>query len=418
MISIPKGTRDILPEESRKWQLLERRFREVAAKYGYKEVRTPVFEHTELFERGLGDSTDIVNKEMYTFEIAGRSLSLKPEGTAGIVRAFIENKLYAGTMPAKYYYISPCYRYERMQRGRQREFHQLGIEIFGSSEMVADAEVITLGADYLDSLGLKSTKLRINSIGCPACREEHRKELKAFLEPRLGELCETCKNRYERNPMRILDCKNPSCGKITAGAPRMTEYLCEVCRSDFDKLRGYLDVRKIPYEVDPDIVRGLDYYCKTAFEITSNLLGAQSAVLGGGRYDGLMESLGGPQLPGVGFGLGIERLLLLMEEEGITIPEEASSEVFVACLGEEALLKGLEVADRLRSSGFRVAIDEMLRSLKGQLKYADRLGADYVIVIGDDEIARGVATLRDMKNSTQEEMEIAEIFSKLGRREP
>ena len=319
-ISIPKGTKDILPAESYKWQWVEEKFRETCARYGYREFRTPVFEHTELFQRGIGSTTDVVQKEMYTFEIADRSLTLKPEGTAGVVRSFIENKLYAGQLPAKYYYIIPCYRYEKMQKGRQREFHQFGIEQFGSDSMLADTEVIALAWDFLRSCGVEDFVLHINSIGCPECRKEYRKALQDFIRPNLDKLCETSRGRFDTNPMRILDSKDPDDQKYLVGAPRVLDYLCDDCKKAFEDLKAGLDSLGIPYEVDPGIVRGLDYYTKTAFEFVSDKLGAQSTVCGGGRYDHLVEEIGGPATPGVGFGLGIERLLLVIEACGAEIP--------------------------------------------------------------------------------------------------
>lgn len=409
MINIPKGTKDILPSESYKWQFVENKFRETCSKYGFKEIRTPMFEHTELFQRGIGDTTDVVQKEMYTFEIAERSLTLKPEGTAGVGRAFIENKLYADTLPAKYYYITPCFRYEKMQKGRQREFHQFGIETFGSSSMLADAETIAIAMDFLSSLGIDDLELRINSIGCPECRSAYRKALQDFLRPHLDDLCETCKGRFDRNPMRILDCKSPECNKIAEGAPKMLDFLCEDCKKAFEELKTYLSAFGIKYIVDPDIVRGLDYYTKTAFEIKSDKLGAQSTVCGGGRYDNLIEELGGPATCGVGFGLGIERLLLVIEAAGIEIPKEESADVFIACLGVRAKAEGLGIATSLRQKGIKTCVDVMDRGLKAQLKYADRLGAKYSIVIGDEELDKGVVTLRDMINSSQKEVKLKDL---------
>lgn len=401
MISIPKGTKDILPSEVYKWQKAEELFRKTAEKYGFTEIRTPVIEHTELFQRGIGDTTDVVQKEMYTFEIAGRSLSLKPEGTAGVGRSFIENKLYADGLPAKYYYITPCYRYEKMQKGRQREFHQFGIEIFGSDKMLADAEVIALAYDFLKAFGIDDVRLHINSIGCPKCRAEYRKALQDFLRPNYDRLCDTCKSRFERNPMRILDCKSPECKKIAEGAPRMLDHLCDDCRNAFEELKSLLGSLDVPYEVDPGIVRGLDYYTKTAFEFVSDKLGSQSTVCGGGRYDHLIEQLDGPATPGVGFGLGVERLLLIQEACGLSGKAPASGDVLVAPLGESAKLAALSLTKQMRAAGIRVIMDVMERGLKAQFKYADRIGARYVVVIGDEELAKGVVTLRDMNNSSQ-----------------
>ncbi|MBR4142714.1 MAG: histidine--tRNA ligase [Firmicutes bacterium] len=415
IINIPKGTKDILPSESYKWQWLEKRIRDTAAQYGFKEIRTPMFEHTELFARGIGDTTDVVQKEMYTFEIAERSLTLKPEGTAGVVRSYIENKMYADPQPGKYYYIIPCFRYEKMQKGRQRQFHQFGIEIFGAENMMADAEVIALAWNFLTGLGITGLKLHINSIGCPKCRGEYRKALQDFLRPHYDELSETSKGRFEKNPMRILDSKDPDDKKFSEGAPRMIDYLCDECRNAFEELKTDLDALGIPYEVDPNIVRGLDYYTKTAFEFISDDLGAQSTVCGGGRYDHLVEEVGGPYTPGVGFGMGLERLLLILEAKGIEIPKPSDCDVFIATLGDRAKLEGLKLADSLRAKGSRVLTDVMGRGLKAQLKYADRSGAGYTVVIGDDELDKGVVTLRDMINSTQKEIRIDEIDEEIHR---
>ena len=415
IINIPKGTKDILPSESYKWQWLEKRIRDTAAQYGFKEIRTPMFEHTELFARGIGDTTDVVQKEMYTFEIAERSLTLKPEGTAGVVRSYIENKMYADPQPGKYYYIIPCFRYEKMQKGRQRQFHQFGIEIFGTENMMADAEVIALAWNFLTGLGITGLKLHINSIGCPKCRGEYRKALQDFLRPHYDELSETSKGRFEKNPMRILDSKDPDDKKFSEGAPRMIDYLCDECRNAFEDLKTDLDALGIPYEVDPNIVRGLDYYTKTAFEFISDDLGAQSTVCGGGRYDHLVEEVGGPYTPGVGFGMGLERLLLILEAKGIEIPKPSDCDVFIATLGDRARLEGLKLADSLRAKGSRVLTDVMGRGLKAQLKYADRSGAGYTVVIGDDELDKGVVTLRDMINSTQKEIRIDEIDEEIHR---
>ncbi len=413
MISIPKGMKDVLPADSAKWQFVEELFRKTAEKYGFTEIRTPMVEHTELFARGIGDTTDVVQKEMYTFEISERSLTLKPEGTAGVVRSFIENKLYAEGLPAKYYYITPCYRYEKMQKGRQREFHQFGIELFGSPNMLADAEVILLAYDFLKSVGLDDVKLHINSIGCKNCRAEYRKALQDFLRPNLDKLCDTCKGRFDKNPMRILDCKSPECKRIAEGAPRMLDYLDDECRKAFEDLKKLLDIYGVPYEVDPGIVRGLDYYTKTAFEFVSNKLGAQSTVCGGGRYDDLIEELGGPATPGVGFGLGIERLLLIMEACGVLPQKAPGCDILVAGLGEAAKTKALELTKQMRDAGKRVIIDVMDRGLKAQFKYADRIGARYVAVIGDDELAKGVVSLRDMEKSSQTEVPADKVIEVL-----
>ena len=402
--------KDLLPSESNKWQYVEDVFRTLAETYGYKEIRTPMVESTELFARGIGDTTDVVQKEMYSFEKADRSLTLKPEGTAGVVRAFIENKLYAEGLPAKYYYITPCYRYEKMQKGRSREFHQFGIECFGASGMMADAEVIRIAYDVLTTLGIDDVKLKINSIGCPNCRAEYRKALQDFLRPNLDKLCDTCKSRFDRNPMRILDCKSPECQALVKGAPVMLDYLDEDCRNAFEELKSLLDAYGVPYEVDPGIVRGLDYYTKTAFEFVSDKLGSQSTVCGGGRYDKLIEQLGGPDTPGVGFGMGIERLMLILEASGFKFDPDKTSDLLICGLGEKAKIKAIELAEDLRGSGVSVMIDVMDRGLKAQFKYADRLNVPYVAVIGDDELAKGVVSLRDMKRSEQKEVPMDNLF--------
>ncbi|MBR6351915.1 MAG: histidine--tRNA ligase [Firmicutes bacterium] len=413
MISIPKGTKDIIPQESYKWHWVEDKFRRICERYGYKEFRTPIFEHTELFQRGIGSTTDVVQKEMYTFEIADRSLTLKPEGTAGVVRSFIENKLYAGTMPAKYYYITPCYRYEKMQKGRQREFHQFGIEVFGSANMLADAEVISLAYDFLTDCGIDGFKLHINNIGCPKCRAEYRKALQDFIRPNLDRFCETSRGRFDTNPMRILDSKDPEDQKYLVGAPNILDYLCDDCKNSFAEVQAHLNAMEIPFEIDPGIVRGLDYYTKTAFEFVSDKLGAQSTICGGGRYDHLVEEIGGPETPGVGFGLGIERLLITAEACGVEIPQDSDCDVFIAAMGPAAQQHALVLAHKLRGGGVRTMTDPSGRGLKAQLKYADRLGASWCMVIGDDELAKGAVQLRNMKESSQEELPENEAISKI-----
>lgn len=409
LTNAPKGTKDTLPREVYKWHFVEDAFRDMCRRYGFKEIRTPVFEHTELFKRGVGDTTDIVQKEMYTWEQAKRSLTLRPEGTAPVVRAMVENKLYADIQPGKYFYDISCFRYEKPQAGRLRAFHQFGVEVFGTNDMMADAEIIALGADFLDEMGIKDVKLHINSIGCPKCREEYKKVLKEFLAPKYDGLCDTCKDRYERNPIRILDCKSPEDQKAVEGAPRMIDYLCDECRGAFEDLQADLDALGIEYEVDPGIVRGLDYYTKTAFEFISTKLGAQNTVCGGGRYDHLSETLGGPPIPGVGFGLGIERLLITMEESGIEIPEPEGADAFIAFIGDAGKKKGLGLMRQLRKEGLHIEMDDMARNMKGQFKLADRLGSKYTIVIGDDEIANGKAVVKTMATSEQQEVPFEEI---------
>lgn len=412
----PKGTKDILPTDVHKWHFVEDAFKDVCIKYGYKEVRTPVFEHTELFARGVGDTTDIVEKQMYTFNDLGqRSITLKPEGTSGVCRAFLEHKLFANVQPTKFYYNIPCFRYEKPQSGRLREFHQLGIEVFGSYDMLSDAEVIALAEDFLKGLGIKSLELRINSIGCPTCRATYRQVLQDYFRPHLEELCETCKGRFDRNPMRIIDCKNESCKEIAKNAPLMLDHLCDECKNDFEELKNNLDIMGVLYTVDPTIVRGLDYYTKTAFEFVSGELGAQSTVCGGGRYNNLIEQLGGDCVPGVGFAMGFERLLLTLEAENVKIEDTEKSDVLVAMLDKSNACKnyGLTLAKKLRSEGIKVQIDLLARNFKGQFKFADRIGAKYVIVIGEDEIKTDTLTLKNMANSQQISVKACNIIKEL-----
>lgn len=412
----PKGTKDILPTDVHKWHFVEDAFKDVCIKYGYKEVRTPVFEHTELFARGVGDTTDIVEKQMYTFNDLGqRSITLKPEGTSGVCRAFLEHKLFANVQPTKFYYNIPCFRYEKPQSGRLREFHQLGIEVFGSYDMLSDAEVIALAEEFLKGLGIKSLELRINSIGCPTCRATYRQVLQDYFRPHLEELCETCKGRFDRNPMRIIDCKNESCKEIAKNAPLMLDHLCDECKNDFEELKNNLDIMGVLYTVDPTIVRGLDYYTKTAFEFVSGELGAQSTVCGGGRYNNLIEQLGGDSVPGVGFAMGFERLLLTLEAENVEIEDTEKSDVLVAMLDKSNACKnyGLTLAKKLRSEGIKVQIDLLARNFKGQFKFADRIGAKYVIVIGEDEIKTDTLTLKNMANSQQISVKACDLIKEL-----
>ena len=404
-VNAPKGTKDILPGETYKWHYVESTFRRFCLNHGYKEIRTPMFEHTELFQRGVGDTTDIVQKEMYTFEDhAGRSITLKPEGTASAVRSFIENKIFADVQPTKMYYIIPCFRYEKPQSGRLREFHQVGLEVFGTNDMLADSDVISLAKDFLDEMGVGDVELRINSVGCPKCRAKYREALRDFLRPHYDELCDTCKERFDKNPMRILDCKSPEDQAIVKDAPVMLDYLCDECREAFEQLKSDLGSLGIEYTVDPRIVRGLDYYTKTAFEFVSNKIGAQGTVCGGGRYDHLVEEIGGPETPGVGFGLGIERLLLLMEANGKEIPKDPDCDVFIAVMGDKARSKGLGLLHELHRKNIIAEMDLMQRNIKGQLKYSSRINARYTVVIGDDEVERGVVQVKDMEKHEQREI--------------
>ncbi|MDR2771286.1 MAG: histidine--tRNA ligase [Clostridiales Family XIII bacterium] len=414
----PKGTKDRLPDEIYKWSFVESAFRALCARRGFSEIRTPVFEYTELFSRGVGTSTDIVEKQMYSFDdYDGRSLTLRPEGTASVARAFLEHKLYAQPQPSKYAYEIACYRHERPQKGRLREFHQFGAEYFGSADMLADAEVIALAADFFTELGVVAEiDLRINSIGCPACRGGYREALRAFLAPKREALCDSCKNRLDRNPMRILDCKSPVCGELVKGAPRMLDYLCDACGEDFEALGRNLNALGVAFAVDAGIVRGLDYYTKTAFEFVSSRIGAQGTVCGGGRYDHLIEELGGPPMPGVGFGLGIERLLSVMETAGVAIPPPAGADAYIAFLGDAAKVAGLGLLRRLRAADLRVEMDGPAQSLKGQLKRADRLGARYTIVIGEEELREGAFLIKDMISGEQRRVDADCVLDALAAR--
>ena len=414
LTNAPRGTKDRLPAEIYKWHYVEKKFQDICDRYGFKEIRTPIFEHTELFKRGVGDTTDIVQKEMYSFQDYGqRNITLKPEGTSPVVRAFIEHKQYAEVQPTKYYYITPCFRYEKPQSGRLREFHQFGIETFGTPNMLADAEVICLANDFLKEVGIKDIKLRINSVGCPECRKKHREALKKFLEPKYDDLCNTCKDRYERNPMRIIDCKSETCQELTKGAPMMIDYLCDDCKKSFEEVQENLNALGIEFEVDPKIVRGLDYYTKTAFEFVTNSLGAQGTVCGGGRYDQLVEEVGGPPIPGVGFGLGIERLLMLMEANGVEIPEPDQLEVFIAVMGDRAKAFGLKLLRDLRNQGVKAEMDTLGRNIKGQFKYADRIGAKYTVVIGDNELDEGKVSIKEMATSEQRMVKLDDLTLEL-----
>ena len=414
----PRGTRDILPKEVYKWQYVEKKFREICALYGYEEMRTPIFEHTEVFTRSVGDTTDIVQNEMYTFTDKGdRQISLKPEGTAGTIRAFIESKLYADTQPTKLFYITPCFRYERPQAGRQRQFHQFGIEALGSDQPSIDAEVISLAVQFFNELGLKDLSVNINSVGCPHCREEYNKKLKEYLDAKSDVLCDTCLERKEKNPMRVIDCKNPTCKENLHDIPFMIDYLCDDCKDHFNKLQEYLREMDIKFVVDKTIVRGLDYYRKTAFEIISNDIGSQSTVCGGGRYDGLVEQLGGPKgISGIGFGLGAERLLLTLENNNIEIENPKSTDIYIATIGDAAKTKSFGLIKSLRDNHISTDIDHLGKSLKAQFKYSDKINAKYTIVIGDDELAGDSATLKNMSTSEQTTVKISELVDELKKR--
>jgi len=411
MINIPKGTKDVLPQESYKWHYVENTVRKVALDFNIKEIRTPTFEHTELFLRGVGDTTDIVNKEMYTFNDKGdRSMTLKPEGTAGVARAFIENSLYANTQPTKMYYITPVFRYERPQAGRLREHHQFGIEYYGSESYMADVEVMCVAKTIFDRLGVKDLELNINSIGCPECRKKYNEALKAYLKNNFDKLCSTCKERYEKNPLRILDCKEEGCKAITAKAPIILDYLCDDCKLHHENVLKELDKLNIKYVVNPHIVRGLDYYTRTVFEFVSTSIGAQGTVCGGGRYNNLVEQVGGKPCPAVGFGMGLERLILTLESLGLSVGEEEVPTLYIASLSEKAKDMIMPFAMNLRQNGISVEIDLMDRAFKGQMKYANKIGAKYLLVLGDDELQTNEAKIKDMASGEETPIKLNEIL--------
>lgn len=408
----PKGTKDILPQDSYKWQFVEGIAREITSVFGYREIRTPIFEHTELFLRGVGDTTDIVQKEMYTFEDKGhRSITLKPEGTAGAVRAFIESGLAGGAQPTKMYYLStPVFRYERPQSGRLREHHQFGVEVFGASAASIDAEVISIALTLFGRLGIQKLRLNINSIGCPKCRPGYHEQLKEYLRKNYDSLCVVCKDRFEKNPLRILDCKEDGCKTLVKDAPMMIDHLCEDCSTHFTALQGYLKALEVPYSINPFIVRGLDYYTKTVFEIISDSIGAQGTVCGGGRYDKLVAEIDGPDMAGIGFGLGMERLLLTMESEGIEIPMPSTTDVFVCSHGEEAHLAAAKLVAELRNNGIKADMDHANRSIKAQFKFAGKLQVQKVITIGETELKEGTVVVKDMETGEERSVKKEEIL--------
>ncbi|WP_440453909.1 histidine--tRNA ligase [Ruminococcus intestinalis] len=407
-----KGTEDVLPKDSYRWQFVEDVMRKESAAYGFKEIRTPVFEHTELFARGVGQTTDVVQKEMYTFDTkGGESVTLRPEGTAGAARAMLEHGLVNDSLPIKASYFVSCYRYEKPQAGRLREFHQFGLECYGTQSPVADAELICAAQSIFDRLGIKQLRLEINSIGCPACRAEYHKALKEYFYGYKDELCETCNSRLEKNPMRILDCKSPVCSKIAQGAPKITDYLCDECKEHFASVQKYLDAAGVEYTVNPTIVRGLDYYTKTVFEFVTDFIGAQGTVCGGGRYDGLIEELGGKHLPSLGFAMGIERLLLLMDKQGIEIPKPSTCDLYVAVMGESASLKSFEIIKAVRSCGLIAETDIVGRGLRAQMKYADKIGAKFSMVLGDNEIEQGKAVIKNMSSGEHTEIVLDDTFA-------
>lgn len=407
IIKAPKGTMDVIPDNSYKWQFIEQKMREITREFGVSEIRTPVFEHTELFSRGVGDTTDVVEKEMYTFNDKGdRSITLRPEGTAGAVRLFIEHGLFNNPMPIKTYYLTSCYRYEKPQAGRMREFHQFGVEYFGSPNPSADAEIMELALTLYDRLGLKGLSLNINSIGCPKCRREYNNKLKEYLKSNYDNLCDTCKSRFDRNPMRILDCKSSICKDIVKDAPLLIEHICDECREHFELVKNHLENVGISYSIDPYIVRGLDYYTKTVFEIIAQNKNSNNTICGGGRYDGLVEQLGGNSTPACGFALGMERLLLTMEEQVVEIPDDNNVQLYIGNIGENNSLYAHKLAYQLRNKGVSVEIDHLGKSVKAQLKYANKINAKYVIVLGDDEISSNECKLKNMSDGSEKIVKI------------
>jgi len=410
----PKGTRDILPPETSEWQRVEKAFSSVAARFGYAEIRLPTFEHTELFQRGVGDTTDIVQKEMYTFlDKGGRSLSLRPEGTAGVVRAYVENGMPSLPTPVKLFYLITAFRYENVQKGRYREFHQFGAEAFGAAGPAIDAEMIGMLSVFFEEMGLRQTGLRINSIGCPVCRASYNDLLRDFLRPHLAGMCSLCDDRFERNPLRILDCKEPKCRPFLEGAPAQLDHLCPDCAAHFDGLKGELERIGVACTIDRGIVRGLDYYTRTVFEFVSENVGTQGTICGGGRYDGLVEACGGPATPGIGFALGVERLLMELSAQGVQGPPPEPVALFVASVDEPSAQEARRICHQVRRAGVPAEADWNGRSLKAQMKAANRMGVRYTVVLGGDETASGRAKLRNMKDGTEREVALDRLAEEL-----
>lgn len=407
-IQKPRGTEDIVPNKSYKWIFLENILKETAGLYGFKEVRTPTFEHTELFLRGVGDTTDVVQKEMYTFTDKGdRSITLKPEGTAGAVRAALENGLVGDALPLKMCYVTPCFRYDKPQAGRYREFHQFGVEVLGASAPSCDAEVISLVYNIFSRLGISAVSLNINSIGCPTCRAKYHEALKAYFEDYKDDLCQTCRTRLDKNPMRILDCKVSSCKEIAKDTPNILDYICDECNTHFDSVKKRLTALSIPYTVDSTVVRGLDYYTKTVFEFLDSKTGL--TVCGGGRYDGLVEQLGGNSMAGFGFGMGLERILLVLEAYNIVIPAPNSCDVYVGSIGDDANIKALEVCTALRDNGIYAQCDTVGRSVKAQMKYANKIDSKFSLILGENEISENKANVKNMTTGESYEVELSNI---------
>ena len=400
LIQRPKGTKDLLPEDTFKLQYIEEKIKNVLENYGFGEIRVPVFEHTELFQRGVGETTDVVQKEMYTFEDkGGRSITLRPEGTAGAIRAYLENGMANRPSPVKLWYNMAMYRYENVQKGRLREFHQIGVEVVGASSYLADVETILLGKRMFDALGIKNIKINLNSIGCPKCRGEYQKILKEFIGKNLDNYCDTCKSRFEKNPMRILDCKEEKCKKLNIGAPKMIDYLCEECQTHFNNVRSALNAQGVSFEIDSNIVRGLDYYTKTVFEFINGKNGL--TVLGGGRYDGLVQELGGTYTPAVGFATGIERLVEMFEEANKDLIQEKTPNLYILSVGNEENKKAIQIAEDLRDNNIYVERDLFERSFKSQMKYADKINAKFLLVIGENELITNKAKIKNMSNGEE-----------------
>ena len=413
-INAPRGTNDILPPVSSKWQYIINKAQDLMKRYNYKEIKTPIFEYTSLFQRGIGETTDIVEKEMYTFEDkGGRSITLRPEGTASVMRAFMEHKIYGRAQPKKYFYFGPMFRYERPQSGRYRQFYQFGVEALGSNDPALDAEIISMGLNLMEELGLNDLDVIINSIGCGECRADYLDILKKYLNKHKEELCDDCKKRLDRNPLRVLDCKNDSCSKVVKDAPKITNYLCSDCKSHFNEVQKYLNNLDIDYNIDPKLVRGLDYYTNTAFEIKYKGLGAQDTVFAGGRYNGLAEEIGGRELPGIGFAIGLERLLLTLEKEDVELPVNKGIDLYITTIGDQAKEKGFEFLSALRKSGLKAEIDYLGRSVGSQMKAADRMNANYTIIIGGDELKSGQATVRNMKTGEEIDVELDKLVNEM-----
>lgn len=411
----PKGTNDFVPGESEKWQYIEQLCRQVCAEYGYKEIRLPIFEHTEVYLRSVGETSDIVEKEMYSFEDKGFThVTLRPEGTAGTVRAFLENKLYADPQPTKLYYMGPMFRYDKPQAGRYRQFNQFGVEVFGANHPGVDAEVIVLAVEIFKRLGLTGLTVKVNTVGCADCRPKHMEELKTYFRQYEDKLCDTCRDRLERNPLRILDCKEDECKEVCKGAPTTIEAACDNCSTHFAKLKEYLNAAGVQFEVDTNLVRGLDYYVQTAFEIVINSVGsAQNAIAGGGRYNGMLAQFGGDDLPGIGFAIGLERLLLTLEQQGIELPVSGHPDVYIAPLGEAAQQEAFLLSLQLRNKGIYTEKDYLGKSLKAQMKAADRFQVKYTVIIGDSELEKQIAVVREMATGEQFEVALSQLVDTL-----